>query len=358
MIGGWIGPLRAPVVVALLILPACGGESGVSAGLPPRLERLRVDTLFAIGAQSGEPWETFGGIWDVATAPDGRFAVLDVDAVAVHLFDGAGAPLGSIADQGLDPGTLRSPTGIAWNGGDELRVWDPGSSWISRFSVGPSGAEFVDRHRAFAFGETGFCTSEGRVFLSYFQDGQVIHEIGGDGAIVRSFSPAPDVAGMETLVLELQELALEELTPSKLLCVSGGVLEASYFQSRIQFHDTEGRLVWSRELADFTPVLAYSPDDMGVGLQYAEGDGSHLLRSVVPWGDGRALLQHELRVEGSRPDGAADPIESRLIRLEDGAEEARTRSLPLILGTRGNRVFEVRQRPVPQVLVLEVTGDG
>jgi hypothetical protein len=61
-----------------------------------------------------------------------------------------------------------------------------------------------------------------------------------------------------------------------------------------------------------------------------------------------------MRIEGSRPGGAADPIDSRLIRLEDGVEEARTRALPLILGTQGGRVFQVRQRPFPQVLLLEV----
>jgi hypothetical protein len=280
-----------------------------------------------------------------------------VEVPAVHVFDADGAHLGSITQSGLDPGALQRPSGLTWSG-DELLVWDPGGSWISRFSVGPSGVEYRDRQRAFAFGETGFCSSEGRTFLSYFQEGQVVHEIGADGGVLHSFAPAPQVPGVETLGPELQEIAIEELTPSRLLCLSGGILDVSNYQSQIRFHGPDHQLLWSRDLADFTPVVAYTPDGMGLGRRFDETAGSHLLRSVVSWGEEMVLVQHELRTQEVPPEGEVEVIESRLIRLEDGTEVDRTRALPRILAAQGTRVYEVRNSPFPQVAVLARTGSG
>jgi hypothetical protein len=154
--------------------------------------------------------------------------------------------------------------------------------------------------------------------------------------------------------MDLRDLALEELTPSRLLCTSGHILEVSYFQPRIQLHDPDGQRLWSRDLADFFPALAYSPDEMGVGLMYREGSGSHLSRSVVPWGVDRVLLQYEIRAPGARPGGADyGALESRLIDLGTGEEEDRTRDLPLFFAAQGSRAYQVRQNPFPQVVVLE-----
>jgi hypothetical protein len=228
---------------------------------------------------------------------------------------------------------------------------------VSRFSVRDSGVQFADRWRAFAFGETGFCANQGRTYLSYFQDGQIIHELGPEGP-VRSFGAAPGVVGVETLGPELQEIAIEELTPSALLCTPRGVLDVSFIQSQIRLHDWDGELIWGRELEDFTPIEVYTPDGMGLGRGFDQRDGSHLLRSVVPWGDGVALVQHELRTQEIPEEGEVEVIESRLIRLDDGAELARTRAFPLMLTAQGQRLYQVEDAPFPHVTVLEVVGGG
>ena len=349
---GWSKQHAATLtVVSLASLHACGGDAGVAP--PATLTAVALDTLFAIGAEAGEPWQTFGGIWDVEAAPDGHFAVLDLEAPAVHVYDVGGTHVGSIDAAGLDEGALDRPNGLAWAGADELLVWDPGSSWISRFAVGSSSVEFVDRSRAFAFGETGFCASGDRTYLSYWQEGNVVHEIGPEG-IVRSFGAAPTVAGVETLGPELQEIAIEELTPSGLLCTSSGVLDVSFMQSIIRLHDADGAQLWAHELADFTPIVAYTPDGMGLGRAFDENEGSHLLRSVVAWGDEMALVQHELRTREVPEEGEVEVFESRLIRLSDGVELDRTRELPLILAAQGTRLYMVRKSPFPQVIVVEV----
>ena len=74
----WSGSLAAVGVAAV-----CGvGVGGLGActdltpDLPPTLQSLAFDTVFEVGAASGEPWEVFDGIWDIAVDADGRMAVL------------------------------------------------------------------------------------------------------------------------------------------------------------------------------------------------------------------------------------------------------------------------------------------
>lgn len=344
----------AALAAGVAVFCGCGAEGGRSEP-PPSLQALALDTLFQVGAADGEAWEVFGGIWDVEAAPDGHFAVLDLEAPAVHVFDEDGAHVGSVTASGLDAGALDRPSGITWSGAGDLLVWDPGSSWISRFAVRDSGVEFADRFRAFAFGETGFCSAQGRTYLSYWQDGEVVHEIGPEGP-VRSFAPAPPVVGLETLGAELQEIAVEELTPSGLLCAPRGVLDVSFVESSIRLHDWDGTLLWGRELADFNPIVVYTPDGMGLGRRFDESSGSHLLRSIVPWGDEMALVQHELRTQEIPAEGEVERFESRLIRLVDGVEVDRTRELPLLLAAQGTRLYEVRTSPFPRVIVMETSG--
>ena len=343
---GWVAAAGAS------LLWACGGES--TSGPPVDLDAIVLDTIFEIGGLDGESWETFGGIWAVAGAPDGRFAVLDIDASAVHVYDEAGRHVASIEETGLDEGQLDTPTGLAWSAPDQLLVWDPGSSWISRFAVRGSGVRFEDRFLAFAFGETGFCASRDRMYLSYWQDGDVVHEIGPQG-IVRSFGPAPAVVGMETLGPELQEIATEELTPSTLLCSSKGLLEASFMQSQVRMYDWDGNLLWGRELDGFRPIYVYTLDGMGLGRGFDTVDGSHLLRSVVPWGADMALVQYELRTQEVPEEGDVEVIESRLVRLDDGEEIARTRSLPVVLSAQGTRLYLVQSAPFPRVIAVEAS---
>jgi hypothetical protein len=342
--------MRSAAALVSAGIVACGGEA--PAEPPATLDGLALDTLFEVGGGSGGV--SFGGIWDVEAAPDGRFAVLDLEAPAVHVYDDAGGLIGSVTEVGLDEGSLDRPSGLAWAGVGDLLVWDPGSSWITRFTVGDASVEFAERWRAFAFGETGFCSSGGRTYLSYWQDGDVVHEIGAEGP-VRSFGPAPAVVGVDSLGPELQEIAIEELTPSALLCTDAGVLDVSFMQSQIRFHDRDGALQWAHELDGFTPVVVYTPDGMGLGRRFDATQGSHLLRSVVPWGGSLALVQHELRTQEIPDEGEIEVFESRLVRLDDGVETARTRSLPLVLSAEGTRLYLVVRDPTPRVIVVEAS---
>jgi hypothetical protein len=348
--------LGAAAIFALLLV-ACGNEDTAAPSVTlPMFGGLQLDTVMQLGSAEGAEWETFGGIWDVQAAPDGHFAILDIDAPAVRVFDVDGNHVGSITAVGTEGGTLDSPAGMAWSAPGELLVWDPGNSWVHRFRVTGSGVSFVGASRAFAFGETGFCSTGGRTYLSYWSfDNLVVHEVGDEG-LANSFGEAPTIAGVETLGPELQEIAIEELTPSGLLCSGNGVLDVSFFGPQIRRHDLDGTLLWSRELADFNAIEIFTPDGMGLGRGFDETEGSHLLESVTAWGDGVALVQHTMpRSEFPEP-GEVEVVESRLIRLEDGEELDRTRDLPPILSAQGARLYAVEDVPYPHVIVLEVAG--
>jgi len=337
------------VGTSLVVLGACADDAPEH---PPTLQSLTFDTLFEIGAAAGEPWQVFEGIWDIEADTDGRLAVLDLGGPVIHVFDAEGMHVGSIDERGLEAGQLDGPAAIAWSEPGVLLVWDPGSSWVSRFSARASGLEYVDRWRAFAFGETGFCAAGDRTYLSYWQDGQVIHEVGAEG-IERSFGAAPPVAGSEALGPDLLEIAVEELTPSALLCTSEGIVDVGFVQSISRMHDWNGAEIWTSQLDDFRPVTAYSDDGIGLGRAFDEA-GSHLLRSVIPWGPSMVLVQHELRTREIPEDGDVEVFESRLLSLADGSELDRSGGLPLILAAEGQHLYMVRNEPFPMVTVVEV----
>lgn len=343
--------LRARAGLAAIGLTVASGCDRPSE-LPPGFEGWALDTLFQIGAESGVPPGAFEGIWDIEAAPDGRLAVLDLGGPVVHVFDNDGVYASSLDATGLEEGQLDRPSGIAWSASGSLLVWDPGSSWISRFRVGGS-IDFDIRWRAFAFGETGFCASGDRTFISFWMDGLIIHEWGSEGP-VQSFGTAPPVTGADRLGPELQEIAVEELTPSALLCVPGGVLDVSFVQSLVRLHDLDGVEIWSHVFDDFTAIEAYSDDGIGLGRAFDVEGGSHLLRSVVPWGSSMVLVQHEIRRREILSDGEVGVFESRLVRLSDGVEVARTRELPLVLEARGSRLYLLAEEPYPRVTVAEL----
>lgn len=330
-------------------LSAC---SDVATELPATLQTLSFDTVFSVGAASGEPWEVFGGVWDIQADAVGHLAVLDLGGPVVHVYGADGAHVGSIGETGLEEGQLDGPSAMAWREPGSLLVWDPGSSWVSEFSVDHSGVDFVDRWRAFAFGETGFCAAGDRTYLSYWQDGKIVHEIGPEG-ITASFGAAPAVAGGETLGPELSEIATEELTPSALLCTSSGVLDVGFVQSIVRLHDWDGAEVWGRPLDGFTPVVAYSDDGIGLGRAF-DPEGSHLLRSVVPWGTDMVLVQHEVRTREFPDVGEVAVLVSRLIRIADGEELDRSRDIPLVLAAHGDRMYLFSDDPVPAVTAVGV----
>ncbi len=344
----------ALAVLPILALSGCGDEQPPEQGTTMRAEMSATPLQAAHFEPIATISDPLGGIWDASVAPGGSFAVLDVQGPVIHVFGADAAPIGTIDARGSGPGQIARPSGISWADSGHLAVWDPSNDRISRFAAGAAGISFVDQRGASAFGETGFCAMGERAWISFLQDGQVVHEVGSGGGITRSSSPAPEVVGIDAISGGARDMALEDLSPSRLLCHEGVIVEVGYFQPRVRALDPDGAVLWSVEPADFTPVLPVSPDDMGVGFEYAEGTGSHLARSIVPWGSDRVLVQYEIRLPGPRPAGRDfHALESRLFDLATGAEIDRTRDLPLFLGASGDRFLQVRQNPTPEVVVME-----
>lgn len=348
-----MSPRSTPTVALAASLGLLAGCAEDVTPPPLSFSSLAFDTAFVLGTDASGASIAFEGVWDIEVGPSGRLAVLDIGPPAVHIYDPEGEHVASIDASGLDEGQLDRPSGIVWSRPGELRVWDPGSSWVSRFEVSANEAVFVDRYRAFAFGETGFCVRNDRAFLSYFGEGQVVHEIGETG-ITNSFGAAPAIDGGDSLGAELLDIATEELTPSALLCTDHGIVDVSFVQRPARLHSFDGEVQWAKDLEGVRPIAAYSDDFIGLGRAFDEGEGSHLLRALVPWGEDHILVQHELRRSEYPEPGDPELFESRIIALADGSEVDRTRDLPLLLAAGHGRLYFVEQRPVPTITVVQL----
>ena len=66
-----------------------------------------------------------------------------------------------------------------------------------------------------------------------------------------------DVAGGDVLGPDLLDIAVEELTPSALLCTPEGVVDVGFVQSTARLHGWDGASRWSGELEGFRPIVAF-----------------------------------------------------------------------------------------------------
>jgi len=99
-------------------------QQRVQLPIEDRAIGLRTQSLFSVGVEEGEPWETFAQVWQVAFDRGGRLYVLDTGNHRVHVFDEAGKFIRSIGRRGNGPGEFQAPLGIAITSSNELVVND------------------------------------------------------------------------------------------------------------------------------------------------------------------------------------------------------------------------------------------
>ncbi len=136
----WARPLRLLAAACVLTAPAChGGEPATtyaqrdSAGIrivevrsvpeSPSL-RLRAEPVLSIGAESGEPAETFDRIQGVVRLPDGTVYVADMGSDEIRSFSARGAHLATFGGRGEGPGEFSSLGGLVRMAGDSIAGFD------------------------------------------------------------------------------------------------------------------------------------------------------------------------------------------------------------------------------------------
>lgn len=121
-------PLPASLILASLILaslPACSrAEGGLADG--DRAIEVNAETLFTVGSQAGDRWDTLARVAGVSFGPEGRLHILDGDARQVIVVNPDGSHHLTFGTSGEGPGQFRMPTALGVLADGTVAVFDAG----------------------------------------------------------------------------------------------------------------------------------------------------------------------------------------------------------------------------------------
>jgi hypothetical protein len=239
-------------------------------------------------------------------------------------------------------------------------VLDPGNGRVTRYRT-EDGSFQADGQLPGAWSNLGagrnLCAIGDRLFIRGVRDGRLVHEVGPDGAVLRSFEDAevadPDVFGPFAVIAEPQ------LNAGQLLCLAdrGWVVSFGTRNGILRAFTTEGSLVWERTLSGIRPMrLVVSNGSLTSEVDPEQG--SHLGRSIVRWSPESLLVQFAWFPEPAPPpDRDFHRLESLEVSLDGASGEdgvvGWSDELPLVLEARGDRIYAAEQLPFPRVRVLE-----
>jgi hypothetical protein len=250
------------------------------------------DASRALGAADGAPERTLGRIVAGGFLSDGRLALVDRDHASLRLVDRQLEPVGMIGGAGDGPGELRRPVDLAEDGAGRLLVLNVagGQARLERFRRDGDGFAFDRRLPLRLLAASSICVLGHRVFINGVSirpdsdaatgDGEplpaspaFVHEIDGDGRIVRSFSapyPAPferrrelagrplDDATHASLAMDLD--VLMHFANARMACDAGegGRVWIAYTElGEVHLHGADGELRWIARIDDFDALALH-----------------------------------------------------------------------------------------------------
>jgi hypothetical protein len=320
------------------------------------LRHTAFDTVRIIGVVDGPQYETFGSIGAVEAAGDG-FVVLDGQAKTISWFDSTGRYIDGVTSAGRGPGELAEPDDIAVTSGGDIVLADRGVARISWFTRSSGGITFSRSARSELLADR-LCAIGETVFIHALYSDSLIHEVAESGAVRQSFADRPQLANMGQLTGLARADAERQLAMGLISCMEDPdlVLLVPLGTTPIRAYDRQGRLRWST-LPSGHRSLAVEVFMEGRAHRFVAPPelGAHIPVSAVRWDRGVVLIQHAVRrTDVRRPDDADfHALESRFLDLESGHEIGMRSDLPLIVATDGDYAYHVRNRPVPQVIVLK-----
>lgn len=125
----------ALTVAAVVALPCATEAQDIALPAQDRPLDGAMDEVFAVGVASGEHWETFSNVPDVAFDAQGSLYVLDRDAARVLVFDRSGRFIREIGRKGSGPGELQLPMQMTVTADGRVVVFDLGNGAFSVFGA-------------------------------------------------------------------------------------------------------------------------------------------------------------------------------------------------------------------------------
>jgi len=290
--------------------------------------------------------QAFSSITDVIVDTVGRITVLDATRRVVSLFGPDLQWHGSAGRSGHGPEEFGEGVAAAVGSRGELIVTDAENSRLSRYVLTDQGPTFLGSHRIRGRA-IDVCTLGDRVFIFTLVGAHLVHEIGPDGRILRSFGereqPKGRLAremGMSDHLLNQAELACDESVDAVVL--------AHNFVPLVRAYSSDGTALWRTELTEYHQQ-GFQRVDQGcctLGIPNRSSGTYHMTVSALSARDGTLLLS----LRESRPK-AASSYELRRLDSRTGTEAGRL-SIPgkLMAVANGLGYFAVT-RPFPRILV-------
>jgi hypothetical protein len=165
--------------------------------------RLELAQELVIGAPDGP--SAFGRIMDVKLGRRGQVYVADDLQHAVFVFDARGNLVRSVGREGRGPGEFQAPWRLALDPSDSLFVWDVGLRRISVYGPDLVHARDIRVPPHWTINSMAFLP-DGTLLVAAYGPGErgVLHVLGRDGSVRRTFGPVPpaaDLGGFEASLL-------------------------------------------------------------------------------------------------------------------------------------------------------------
>lgn len=316
--------------------------SSLADGQDPNVRLAIVGQPVRVGVLAGDTLQEFGGIQAIASRGDGDVYILDSRLNRLNVFSVDGRFIARTGRSGNGPGEFAVPRSMGIDEKGVIHVFDIAGRRISRFRRGSGSIRYEGSNSLRSVGRT-MCLMRSEYYMFGAATDSLVSVVSDSGAEVRSFGAlfGPPLPRLQRSVSKGEVACyardgLLVLTPLNLPEVRG--------------YTSAGKLVWSREIPDYSPVLVEAIPN---GVRYTSPrEGNDQLVSLVPLRDSLALLQvGRITAESARASGY-ESIVTYVLRTRDGLILGRQKDLPRVLATTHTHLLAATEDPHPHVLFL------
>jgi hypothetical protein len=302
-----------------------------------------------------------GGIIDGAIDPDGNVLLLDRAYSLVRVFDSSLRPIRTIGGSGNGPGEFARPASIRGVVSGEFSVVDPGGRRIERIRWGGAGEPVSERIVIPIASVADGCLLGDRIFAlgvrladdpaGALDSPTAIHEIDGNGRVVRSFSTPyalMDDADVAFVVAEGQLHCGDE--------GPGRIWVGYSLLGEVHALTPEGELLWITRIDDFAYMKhTHRRDASGAFISMGvEPEDRRLVETIALSRASADVLAVQVTTT-RRPDPNSRESESTvrtyLLRAADGQVVGSFAGGARILGGSNGEAILYDSEPYPRFVV-------
>ncbi len=318
------------------------------SGIEPRVR---------VGDVDGDQSAVMGLIVDLKVDSRGYVFVADHQAAHVRMYDPAGELVTVIGRPGAGPGEFNYLGPIAFDDAGLLHVLNTGNRRLSIFAIDGDAVSLVDEI-PLPIIPGGFCLLGERIYLSGMYNDRAIHEIDGDGALIRSFGLPYAATMTEETPEAIGRIVRSFLTGGRLMCSAeaNAIVLTARNRPDVRGFSPDPEVLWATELTGFSVA---QPTPVPGGVQYRPDPrtgGAHVVLGAAELPGAWLLVQLGFSRIGS--PARESRIDSRLLSIRSGEEVSRDADLPMIGDIHDGSAYGYRNAPFPEFYVTDVPGVG